>query len=96
MKNNFAVSKLPVTITKQNKRFVAYSPALDISTSGKSAKDVQRKFSELVQLFLEEISEAGTINDVLTELGWQKVQKTWNPPHIVSSQLIGVRMPALA
>ncbi len=88
--------KLPVLITKQNKRFVAYTPALDISTSGKSKKDVQKKFEELANLFLQEIFEAGTADDVLTELGWKKQQKRWTPPQVVSSETMGFRMPALA
>lgn len=88
--------KLPVTITKQGRRFVAYSPTLDVSTSGKSVKDVQSKFGEIVGIFLEEIIEAGTADDVLSELGWQKVQKRWNPPQVVSSQSVNIRMPVFA
>jgi len=87
---------LPVVITKQGRRFVAYTPALDISTSGKSQKDVQKKFTELANIFFEEITEEGTTKDVLTELGWKKVQKKWSPPEVVSSKSIGVRIPALA
>ena len=86
--------KLPVTITKQGKRFVAYSPALDISTSGKSKKDAQKRFEELVALFLEEIVERGTLPDVLSELGWRKAQKKWSPPRVVSSKHLGIRIPA--
>lgn len=74
IKTSFSVEKLPVTITKQGKRFVAYSPVLDISTSGKSVKDAQKKFGELVNIFIEEIVEAGTLHNVLAELGWKKVQ----------------------
>ena len=55
MLNNKLLFKLPVIITKQNRRFVAYTPALDISTSGKTQKEVKNKFIELVNLFLEEI-----------------------------------------
>ena len=86
--------KLPVTITKQNRRFVAYSPVLDVSTSGKSERDVQQKFAELANVFLEEIIEAGTADDVLKELGWTKVQKGWSPPRLVSSETIGIKIPA--
>jgi hypothetical protein len=86
---------LPVLVTKQGKRFVAYTPALDISTSGKSAKDVKEKFAELANIFLEEIMERGTANDVLAELGWKKAQKKWTPPQIISSQSIGFNMPVL-
>lgn len=92
---NFSFS-LPVVITKQGKRFVAYTPALDISTSGKSEKEVKLRFDELANIFFEEISEAGTINAVLTELGWKKEQKKWAPPQVVSSSSVGFRIPSLA
>jgi len=95
MRNNISYM-LPVIITKQNKRFVAYTPALDISTSGKSEKDVQKKFGELVALFLEELIAAGTAPQVLTELGWTKQQKKWSPPEVVSSKAIGVELPVFA
>jgi hypothetical protein len=87
---------LPVFITKQNKRFVAYTPALDISTSGKSEKDVKAKFVELASLFLEEIMEAKTADDVLTELGWKKIQKVWTPPKVISSYPVGLQIPVFA
>ena len=87
--------KLSVVITKQGKSFVAYSPALDISTVGKSERDVRSKFEELVNIFLEEITQAGTMEEVLSELGWRKQQKRWNPPQIISAKSIGVQVPAL-
>lgn len=87
---------LPVLITKQGKRFVAYTPALDIATSGKSEKDVKEKFVELANLFLEEITEVGTVDDVLSELGWKKIQKRWTPPRVVSSKSIGFHIPVSA
>jgi len=96
MLKNILSFNLPVLITKQNKRFVAYTPALDISTSGKSTKEAKKRFAELANVFLEEIFEAKTANEVLSELGWKKVQKKWNPPEIVSSQSIGLRVPVLA
>ncbi|MEK7185421.1 MAG: hypothetical protein AAB726_02255 [Patescibacteria group bacterium] len=72
MLNNKLFFNLPVVITKQNKHFVAYTPALDISTSGKSEKDVKKRFVELVNIFLEEIIEKKTVDGVLYELGWEK------------------------
>ena len=96
MANRYISYNLPVLITKQNRRFVAYTPALDISTSGKSENDVKKRFVELVNIFIEEIITAGTVNDILVELGWSKVQKKWTPPQVVSSQSIDLRVPALA
>jgi predicted RNase H-like HicB family nuclease len=87
---------LPVLITKQNKSFVAYTPALDLSTSGKTENEVKKRFVELANIFLEEIIEAKTVNEVLSELGWTKVQKKWTPPKVISSQSIGLSIPALA
>lgn len=87
---------LPVVVTKQNKRFVAYTPALDISTSGKSEKEAKARFVELANLFLEEIVEENTADNVLSELGWRKVQKKWTPPQIISSQSIGLKIPVFA
>ncbi len=96
MQNNKLLFNLPVVITKQNKRFVAYTPALDISTSGKSVKEAKERFIELANIFLEEIVTAGTANSILSELGWNKVQKKWSPPKVVSSQSIGLQIPVFA
>ena len=74
LKNSLSF-KLSVLITKQNKRFVAYTPALDIATSGKTEKEARSRFVELANIFLEEIIKVGTANYVLEELGWKKVQK---------------------
>jgi hypothetical protein len=90
------IFNLPVVITKQGKHFVAHSPALDISTSGNTEKDAKKKFVELVDIFLEEIIVAGTIEDVLSELGWKKQQKHWNPPQVISTESIGINLPVLA
>lgn len=87
---------LQVVITKHGRRFVAYTPALDISTSGKSEKDVKNKFVELANLFLEELMQAGTTKDVLSELGWTKIEKRWAPPEVVSAKSIDLRMPMFA
>jgi hypothetical protein len=85
---------LTVTMTKQGRHFVAYSPALDISTSGTSEKAAHKRFAELVSIFFEEIMQAGTTTEVLSELGWKKVHKQWNPPQM-SSKSIGIKLPVL-
>lgn len=87
---------MPVTILKQGKRYVAHSPALDLSTSGKSEKEVKKRFEQIVGIFFDELVEAGTLNPVLTELGWKKVAKQFQPPQIVSQKSINVRVPVVA
>ena len=94
MKKTNLSFNLPVIITKQNKRFVAYTPALDVSTSGKTEKEVKIRFAELANIFIEELMEMGTINDVLSELGWTKIQKKWTPPKVISSPFINMKVSA--
>ena len=92
--NAKTIYNLPVVITKQGRRFVAYSPALDISTSATTEKKVKLLFSELVAIFFEELVRKGTIHTVLTELGWKKEQKKWSPPKVISSSSFGIKVSA--
>ena len=75
---------IPVSILKEGSSFVAYSPVLDLSTVGKTFEDAKRMFNEEAQIFFEEILKKGTADEVLTELGWQRVKKTFSPPVVVS------------
>jgi len=87
--------KLTVNYSKQGKRYVAYAPALDIATSGRTEKEVQKRFNEIVSIFFEELHEAGTTEDVLSELGWKKIKKQWQPP-AVETRSYNVKVPAFA
>lgn len=78
---------LPVTIFKEGKSYVAYSPALDLSTSASTYKKAQTRFLEIVEIFLEELGEMGTLDSVLTNLGWQKVKSNWQPPVVISNYM---------
>ena len=44
---------------KQGRRFIAYTPALDIATSASTERKVRASFSELVIIFMEELHEKG-------------------------------------
>lgn len=71
---------LPVPILKEGKYYIAYSPVLDLSTSAKTFDGAKKRFGEVVQIFFEELSEKGTTDEILTGLGWQKMEKKWSPP----------------
>jgi hypothetical protein len=90
---NYQIS-LPVSILREGKRYVAFSPVLDISTSGRTEKEVKKRFAELVNIFLEETHGMGTLGSVLQSLGWQKVKQEWKPPRLVSQQTNRVKIPA--
>ncbi len=78
---------LPVVILKEGEVFVAYTPALDISTVGETFEEAQKRFEELVAIFFEELLEAGTMKEVLLDLGWTKKDKKLVPPVVVANQI---------
>lgn len=91
----FKVS-LPISILKEGKYYIAYSPALDLSTSGKTFEEVKKRFEEVVGIFFEELSEKGTLDKVLGELGWQKVQKEWIAPVVIANETESFNIPLSA
>lgn len=84
---------LPVSIIREGDSFVAYSPALDLSTVGETFEKAQKMFDEAVQIFFEETIEKGTLEEVLLELGWQKKDKTLTPPMVISNQTATFSVP---
>ena len=91
------IRNLFVAFSKQGKHFVAYSPALDLSTSGSTKARAAKRFANIVEPFFEEIAEAGTTHALLTELGWQRkgVKSSWTPPAF-SSENMSLRVPIVA
>lgn len=84
---------LQVNFLKEKERFVAFTPALDLSTSGKTLEEARKHFAEASILFFEELINKGTLEEVLSELGWEKVKQRWEPPLIISQQSETIRIP---
>ncbi|MFA5317487.1 MAG: hypothetical protein WC369_08710 [Dehalococcoidales bacterium] len=79
--------QIPVNIFEEAGKFVVFSPVIDLSSCGDSEEQARKKFTEAAAIFFDEISRMGTIDDVLTECGWQKVahKSSWSPPVYKSS-----------
>ena len=86
---------LPVSILREGDSFIAYTPALDLSTAGSSFEEVQKNFEEAVNIFFQELVEMGTLNDVLADLGWQKQNNNFVPPIVISNQTQTFSIPTL-
>jgi len=93
MPEPFLELNLPVSFITEGDQVIAYTPALDISTSGKNETEAKERFGELVGIFFKDLIENQTVDAVLSELGWHKVSQQWNPP-VVSQQSLNVRVPA--
>lgn len=89
--------QLQVMLLKEKKRFIAYAPSLDLSTSGKTIKEATHNFGKASLLFLGELVRRGTMEEVLNGMGWEKkAKKGWLPPLIVSQQSETIRVPVNA
>ena len=78
--------QVPVSVFKEGNKFVAYTSALDLSTSGKNYKQAMGRFNEVVEIFFEELDKKGTMEEVLLNLGWEKIKKHWSPPSLISQE----------
>ena len=94
MKKSSINLSLSVIMIREGNRFIAYSPALDLSTSGKTHKEASKRFKEIANIFFEEIVKQGTLEDVLRDLGWKKTRKKWNPPMVISQEFQEVKVYA--
>ena len=66
---------LSITFLKEGDQFVAYAPALDLSTCGETLEEARRRFGEAAMLFVQELHRKGTLNEVLAGLGWRQTGK---------------------
>lgn len=94
MKNLTLQANLPVTILREDEQFVAYTPALDLSTSGATLEQSQSRLAEAVAVFFEECHNRGTLEAVLADLGWSKHHNQLTPPVVVGQNLQTFKVPA--
>lgn len=95
----FMDMNLGINIIKEGKSVIAYSPALDLSSSGKTEKVAKKRFGEIVRIFFSDLIKRGVFEEVMTELGWTKnvtsARLGWQPPRI-DQRCISVNVPVPA
>jgi len=64
-----------VEIFKEEDQFIALCPELNVSSYDDTVEGVKRSINEAVELFLEECEEAGTLEEVLEESGFHRMDK---------------------
>jgi predicted RNase H-like HicB family nuclease len=87
-------AKLPVSLIREGKQYIAYTPALDLSTAGKSYQEAKERFAEIVDIFFKELISKGTLDSVLSDLGWQHKKQQWQPPVLVGQELQTIKFTA--
>lgn len=74
--------QLGVLIFQEADSYLAYCPALELSTYGDSVNDAKEAFEDLIKSYAEECARAGTLEKDLRDHGWMmhKSTGTVEPP----------------
>ena len=68
---------LRVEIFKEGDAYVALSPELNVSSFGETVDEAKKSLKEAVGAFMEECEAMGTLEEVLEESGFSKINNSW-------------------
>ena len=71
-------------IFREGETYVAYAPALDVSSCGATDEEARRNIRDAVRGFLAASAELGTLEEILEEAGYRRDGDRWIPPEFVS------------
>jgi predicted RNase H-like HicB family nuclease len=66
-----------VEIFKEDDVYVALSPELNVSSFGETIDEAKVSIREAIEGFLQECQEMGSLNEVLEESGFLRVENNW-------------------
>jgi hypothetical protein len=73
-----------VHIFKEGDAYVAYVPALDVSSCGATDDEARRNIRDAVRGFLASSADMGTLDEILQEAGYKREGEKWRAPEFVS------------
>jgi predicted RNase H-like HicB family nuclease len=83
-----------VQVWKEGNQFIAHAMPLDVVSSGPTPEDAKNAVKEAVHLFLDTVKEMGTLEEVLSECGYEVSGNKWvSPPWVAverQSMAIGI------
>jgi len=63
---------IAIEVWQKGEWFVAKCPELDFISQGKTREEAKNNLLEVIQIQFEEMSQIGTLNEYLTECGYEK------------------------
>jgi predicted RNase H-like HicB family nuclease len=79
-------------IFKEGDAYVAYVPALDVSSCGATGEEARRNIRDAVRGFLDASADMGTLDEILREAGYQQDGDDWRAPEFVSVDRLRMRL----
>lgn len=82
-----------VHVWKEGQKYVAYVPELDVASCGDSVAHAKARLREAVALFLEGASRMGTLEDILTEAGFEERINIYRPHRVLARETVRLAVP---
>ena len=79
-------------IFKEGGTYVAYVPALDVSSCGATDEEARRNIRDAVRGFLAASADLGTLDEILREAGYEPEGDGWRAPEFVSVDRLTMSM----
>jgi predicted RNase H-like HicB family nuclease len=82
-KNSIKIT-IQIVLFQEDNMWVAYCPALELSSYGDDQQDAKTAFREALDIFLKETDRKSTLERYLLKLGWQlqiKPKPVYNQPY---------------
>jgi len=78
-------------VFQEGNTYVAYSPKLDVSSCGDTVDEARNNLKTAVRLFLDEAEKMGTLEEILSESGYEKAGfGDWLAPRLIATELMSV------
>jgi len=102
---------IPVLIGRDDGTIVAYTPALNVGSCGRTQHEAMKRLGNAISLFFSELTEMRTLDKALRELGWRKAELRFVvprpseqpasvqrniPTHLLSRRSMNVMVPMAA
>jgi predicted RNase H-like HicB family nuclease len=79
-----------IEIFKEGDVYVAFSPDLNVSSFGDTIEEAKTSIKEAIEAFVEECERMGTLEGVLEESGFTKVNDSWESRKPVAEEELAV------
>ena len=62
-------------IWKEGNMYTSYCPELDVASCGRTVEEARKNLKEALEIFVEETSKLGTLEEILEEAGYNLSSK---------------------
>jgi len=83
---------LRIEIFKEEDAYVALAPELNVSSFGETIEDAKRSIKEALEAFIEESERMGTLETILEESGFSKINDSWESRKPVAEEAVALTL----